>query len=212
MDRRGAPRGQRWCAGKWPGCRGGGRPVQREGGGNFMGHDHPGQGRPGGSPEEIASVVCASGGKKRVWRLDIAALVRHDRAMDRRTLERLGHHVVSRRVALGYRTAPIWPTACSSPCAPWPTSSTACARPARAPTPCWKTSWPGHPAASTPSWRAGNPKSPWPNCAGPAPCPALPRRPRRPVPCVHRGVAARAAAPHHRLAVRGPHIAKSQTA
>jgi hypothetical protein len=30
-------------------------------------------------------------------------VVRHDLCMDRRALERLGHHVVSRRVALGYR-------------------------------------------------------------------------------------------------------------
>ena len=29
--------------------------------------------------------------------------MRHDAGMDRRALERLGHHVVSRRVALGYR-------------------------------------------------------------------------------------------------------------
>ena len=29
--------------------------------------------------------------------------MRHDRSMDRHALERLGHHVVSRRVALGYR-------------------------------------------------------------------------------------------------------------
>ena len=43
-------------------------------------------------------------GKKWAWRLDIAALVRHDACMDRRALERLGHHVVSRRVALGFRT------------------------------------------------------------------------------------------------------------
>jgi hypothetical protein len=41
---------------------------------------------------------------KRAWRLDIAALVRHDAFMDSRALERLGHHVVSRRVALGFRT------------------------------------------------------------------------------------------------------------
>ena len=43
-------------------------------------------------------------GRKWAWRLDIAALVRHDACMDRRALERLGHHVVSRRVALGFRT------------------------------------------------------------------------------------------------------------
>jgi hypothetical protein len=42
-------------------------------------------------------------GTKWAWRLDFAALVRHDAYMDRRALERLGHHVVSRRVALGYR-------------------------------------------------------------------------------------------------------------
>jgi hypothetical protein len=29
--------------------------------------------------------------------------MRHDACMDRRALERLGHHVVSRRVAMGYR-------------------------------------------------------------------------------------------------------------
>jgi hypothetical protein len=31
-------------------------------------------------------------------------LVRHDPLMDQRSLERLGHHIVSRRVALGFRT------------------------------------------------------------------------------------------------------------
>ncbi len=42
-------------------------------------------------------------GTKWAWRLDFAAIMRHDACMDRRALERLGHHVVSRRVALGYR-------------------------------------------------------------------------------------------------------------
>ena len=37
-------------------------------------------------------------------RLDFAVAVRHDAPMDRRALERLGHHVVSRRVALGFRS------------------------------------------------------------------------------------------------------------
>jgi hypothetical protein len=31
-------------------------------------------------------------------------VVRHDASMDRNSLERLGHYIVSRRVALGYRT------------------------------------------------------------------------------------------------------------
>jgi hypothetical protein len=43
------------------------------------------------------------GGTKWAWRFDFAAQMRHDGCMDRRALERLGHHVVSRRVALGYR-------------------------------------------------------------------------------------------------------------
>ena len=46
----------------------------------------------------------AADGKKWAWRLDIAAVVGHDRFMDQHALGRLGHHIVSRRVALGYRT------------------------------------------------------------------------------------------------------------
>jgi hypothetical protein len=34
--------------------------------------------------------------------------------MDGHALERLGHYIVSRRVALGYATAPTWPTASRS--------------------------------------------------------------------------------------------------
>jgi hypothetical protein len=41
--------------------------------------------------------------KKRQNPLDIAASMRHHRCMDRRDLVNLGHHVVSRRVTLGYR-------------------------------------------------------------------------------------------------------------
>jgi hypothetical protein len=40
---------------------------------------------------------------KWAWRLDFAAPMGHDACMDSRALERLGHHVVSRRVALGFR-------------------------------------------------------------------------------------------------------------
>jgi hypothetical protein len=56
-----------------------------------------------GVPRKWLPLFHAADGKKRAWRLDIANLVRHDACMDRRDLERLGHHVVSRRVALGYR-------------------------------------------------------------------------------------------------------------
>ena len=77
--------------------------VQGEGGGALLGRGYPGQGRPSGHTEEIASANYATNGNKWAWRLDISTLVRHDVCMDRRHLERLGHHVVSRRVALGYR-------------------------------------------------------------------------------------------------------------
>ena len=49
-------------------------------------------------------VFHAADGIKAARRLDISAAVRHCRRMDGRDLERLGHHVVSRRVALGYRS------------------------------------------------------------------------------------------------------------
>ena len=42
----------------------------------------PRPGRPGRSPEEIASAICAADGKKWAWRLDIAVPIRHDDCMD----------------------------------------------------------------------------------------------------------------------------------
>jgi hypothetical protein len=53
---------------------------------------------------EVISIFPARSGTKQVWRLDIAAVVRHARSMDSDALQRLGHYIVSRRVALGYRT------------------------------------------------------------------------------------------------------------
>src|SRR6478609_5243374 len=41
----------------------GGRAIQGEGGRDLPGSDHPGQGRPGRSPEEIASVTSCVGWK-----------------------------------------------------------------------------------------------------------------------------------------------------
>ena len=79
--------------------------------------------------------------------------------------------------------APIWPTPWRSPCARWLTSSTACARPARAPMPCWRTSWPRHRAASTPSWRAGNPPHRGRTAPGQDPRAPLSHRPPPPTRC-----------------------------
>jgi hypothetical protein len=57
-----------------------------------------------GHTQEISSPLHVTSGTKWVWRFDFATLVGHDGWMDARALERLGHHVVSRRVALGFRT------------------------------------------------------------------------------------------------------------
>ena len=65
--------------------------------------------------------------------------------------------------------APNSPTACSSLCAPSPTLKAGCAAPAPAPTPCVKTSWPRHRAASTPSLPAENPKNSSSSCAATTP-------------------------------------------
>src|SRR5262249_27940021 len=56
-----------------------------------------------GVPREEFPLPWSSDRKKWMCRLDIAARRRHDPSMDRHALERLGHHIVSRRVALGYR-------------------------------------------------------------------------------------------------------------
>jgi hypothetical protein len=81
----------------------GGRAIQGRDGWDVLGHDRPGEDRPGWRSHEILTAIRAAERMKRLWRLDIAVLVRHDVCMDGRDLKRLGHHVVSRRVALGFR-------------------------------------------------------------------------------------------------------------
>ena len=58
VDRRDAARREGGAPGiGWGAEGGGGRPVEGEGRGTVLGHDHPGPGRPGRSPEEIASAI-----------------------------------------------------------------------------------------------------------------------------------------------------------
>ncbi len=52
----------------------------------------------------LVEPVRATDGTNWSWQLDFSVLVRHPRYMDRHALGRLGHHVVSRRVALGFRS------------------------------------------------------------------------------------------------------------
>ncbi len=79
-------------------------PVQGEGGGDLLGRGYPGQRRAGRSTQGNSFRYLCGG-----WK-EMGMATRHCRSacvmigsMDRHALERLGHHVVSRRVALGYR-------------------------------------------------------------------------------------------------------------
>jgi hypothetical protein len=95
----------RWCAANSPGSPGcGGGAVEAEGGGAVLRDNCQGQDRSSGSVTEVVSVYLSAKWKQ----LGMAA--RHCRPWCvmippwTNTLEQLGHHIVSRRVALGYRT------------------------------------------------------------------------------------------------------------
>src|SRR5262249_28009313 len=98
-------RTQRWCAGNWPeypGWRW--RVCPRRRSRSCSGTRSPRSERiwrasHGSSFHFLVRQIR----KKCLRRLDIAPRRRHDPSMDRHALERLGHHIVSRRVALGYR-------------------------------------------------------------------------------------------------------------
>jgi hypothetical protein len=81
------------------------RRLSAEGRGNLLRHNLSRSERISRHATEVVSALYADNRKKRAWRLDIAALVGHERFMGpTRALGRLGHHIMSRRVALGYRT------------------------------------------------------------------------------------------------------------
>ena len=124
--------------------------------------------------------------------------------MDRRALERLGHHVVSRRVALGYRNRTDLANSLQF------TVRTLAdiehgVRKASPGTYAMlenKLAWApgsidtilagGEPNEVVPTLRPNNPNAPLPGIR------AAPDQPQRPIAGVHRGVAAGATTPHHR--------------
>jgi hypothetical protein len=61
------------------------------------------QGKPEEGQAENIYVPSVAIGNERLWKIDISTLVRRDDSMDRVARERLGHYIVSRRVAMGYR-------------------------------------------------------------------------------------------------------------
>ena len=179
-------------------------PVQGEGGERSSGTRSPRSGPtwPGSRGNDFRYFVRRME-QKRAWRLDIAALIRHDDCMDRRALERLGHHVVSRRVALGYRNRTDLADSLQF------TVRTLAdiehgVRKASPGTYAMlenKLAWApgsidtilagGEPQELVPTLRRTNPN------ARPG-IRTAPDQPQRPVAGVHRGVAAGAATPHHR--------------
>jgi len=86
-------------------------------------------------------------------------MVRHDPFMDRRALERLGHHIVSRRVALGYRNRTDLAASLQFTVRTLADIEHGVRKASPGTYAMLKTSFPGHPAASTPSWPEESPKS-----------------------------------------------------
>ena len=87
--------------------------------------------------------------------------------MDRHALERLGHHVVSRRVDLGYRNRTDLADSLQFTVRTLADIEHGVRKASPGTYGMLETSWPGHPRASTPSWRAGNPKNSWSSSAAP---------------------------------------------
>ena len=101
-------------------------------------------------------------------------------SMDRRDLERLGHHVVSRRVALGYRNRTDLADSLQFTVRTLADIEHGVRKASAGTYAIWRTSWAGHRAASTPSWPAENPPKPCPHCAAPPPRPPTQGYPLRP--------------------------------
>ena len=107
-------------------------------------------------------------------------------------------------------TAPIWPTACSSPCARWPTSSTG-VRKASPGTYAMlenKLSW--APGSIDTILAGGEPKETVVETSPPHPqrpvraIRTAPDQRQRPLACLHRGAVAGATPPHHRPPPKTP--------
>ena len=129
---------------------------------------------------------------------------RHHRSMDRRDLGRLGHHIVSRRVALGYRNRTDLADSLQF------TVRTLAdvehgVRKASAGTYAMlenKLSW--APGSIDTILAGGEPKEVVVELRRTNPQPAVPHRHRRSLPRLHRGVVAGATAPHHRPPRQAP--------
>ena len=137
-------------------------------------------------------------GTKSAWRLDIAALIRHDRSMDRRDLERLGHHVVSRRVALGYRNRTDLANSLQFTVRTLADIEHGVRKASPGTYAMLENKLAWAPGSIDTILAGGEPTRHRGRTAPPHFRTRVPHRHRRPLPRLHRGVAAGAATPHHR--------------
>jgi hypothetical protein len=86
-------------------------------------------------------------------------VVRHDRVMDQHALGRLGHHIVSRRVALGYRNRTDLANSLQFTVRTLSDIENGVRKASPGTYAMLETSSAGRPEVSTPSWPAENPKS-----------------------------------------------------
>ena len=87
------------------------------------------------------------------------------------SLERLGHYIVSRRLALGFRNRTDLANSLQFTVRTLADIEHGVRKASPGTYAIWKKSFPGHPAASTPSSRAESPTSWWSSYAGPRPIP-----------------------------------------
>jgi hypothetical protein len=89
--------------------------------------------------------------------------------LDRHALERLGHYIVSRHVALGYRNRTDLANSLKFTVRTLSDIENGVRKASPGTYAVLETSWPGHREASTPSWPAANPRSWWSSSTGTAP-------------------------------------------
>ena len=123
--------------------------------------------------------------------------------MDQRALERLGHHIVSRRVALGYRNRTDLANSLQFTVRTLADIEHGVRKASPGTYAMLENKLAWAPGSIDTILAGGEPKEPWSNCAAP-PTTRSPTPHRRPVPRLHRGVAAGVAAPHHRAPRQTP--------
>ena len=126
------------------------------------------------------------------------APMRHDRCMDRRSLERLGHYIVSRRVALGYRNRTDLANSLQFTVRTLADIEHGVRKASPGTYAMLENKLAWAPGSIDTILAGGEPKETVTELRRPTPDAAPPRHHRRPLPRLHRRVTARATTAHHR--------------